>query len=232
MLDVERDAGRGTRPWRWALSRIMSMPFGSWSAGAARAHSAGLVSAWCRRNLRRLLGAFRVQLVHLSPNFVNVRQKDSPALTCSAASRRRTAPLMWCSGRRCTQCGRPFRCCLSIHRIHMRIRPIPPWKDRSPVRPAPCRTLSFAASANAEPGCARYFHSPASRYSRLMKRWSGTRGPDLITLAKRCNRWGFVTGGVARESSTVVRCLFMTCCSDLMGRHGQTRLPRSLFKPI
>ena len=37
----------------------------------------------------------------------------------------------------------------------------------------------------------------------------GTRGPDLITLAKRCNRWGLVAGGVARERSTVVRGLFM-----------------------
>ena len=34
------------------------------------------------------------------------------------------------------------------------------------LKPAAYRTLSCAASANGEPGCERYFHSPASRYSR------------------------------------------------------------------
>ena len=34
------------------------------------------------------------------------------------------------------------------------------------LKPAAYRTLSCAASANGGPGCERYFHSPASRYSR------------------------------------------------------------------
>ena len=103
MLDVERDAaghldlgaGRCPASCRCRLDRGQR--------GAARAHSAGLVSAGVGAIFGGCYGdgAFRVQLVHLSPDFVNiiliaapryVRQKDGPALTCPAASRRRTAP--------------------------------------------------------------------------------------------------------------------------------------------
>jgi len=68
---------------------------------------------------------------------------------------------------------------LSAHHIYTKTRPVPlarVQKKRcaSPTlplrRPAAYRTLSCAAIANGEPGCERYFHSPASRCSRLMKR--------------------------------------------------------------
>ena len=61
---------RGASTLRWALFRIMSMPFGSWSAEVQR-YSAGLVSAQSSAAAKGD-GAFRVQLVHLSPDFVNV----------------------------------------------------------------------------------------------------------------------------------------------------------------
>jgi hypothetical protein len=102
MLDVERDAGRGTSTL--ALGVVPHHVHAVWIVVSEVQH-APTAPASCRPGVGAIFGgcygdgAFRVQLVHLSPNFVNVRQKDSPALTCSAASRRRTAPLMWCRGR-------------------------------------------------------------------------------------------------------------------------------------
>jgi hypothetical protein len=62
---------RGASTLRWALFRIMSMVWILVSGGAARVHSAGLVSAQSSAAAKGD-GAFRVQLVHLSPDFVNI----------------------------------------------------------------------------------------------------------------------------------------------------------------
>jgi hypothetical protein len=70
MLDVERDTGR----LNLALGVVPHHVDAVWilvSGGAARVHSAGLVSAQSSAAAKGD-GAFRVQLVHLSPDFVNI----------------------------------------------------------------------------------------------------------------------------------------------------------------
>ena len=94
----------------------------------------------------------------------------------------------------------------------------------SPVKPASRRALSLAASANAELGCARYFHSPASRYSRLMKRWSGTPGPDHVGKALQSlalGHWrgsdgdeGLVHGLLIRQMSAMDKQGYQDLCSS------------------
>ena len=135
LIDVERDAahldltpGLKRKPLSVVARHVeFLIPFGSWSARCSTRSQCRLL--W-RRRLSRAARA-PVAGLHRLPRDMCVK-KTAPGLTCPAASRRRMW-LMSARGRRCAQCGRPFRIVYLTHRIHMRIQRIPPWRNRRTV---------------------------------------------------------------------------------------------------